>query len=247
MVMEMMSSIQGEGLVVGERQIFIRLAGCNLRCNYCDTSGSFDYQHPCQVEIIPGRGEFKAYSNPVAVNTLVELVKNFQPGIHHSVSLTGGEPLLFTDFILQLAPLIRELGLKVYLETNGTLFDALDRVGNLIDIISMDIKLPSTTGSKDYWTEHQKFLQVTEKFGVEKYVKVVVAQSSTELEIRQASQLVAAINPSIPLVLQPVTPPKNKLIQPPDPEKLLMFHKICREFLQHVKVIPQTHKMLRVL
>ncbi|MDA8213246.1 MAG: 7-carboxy-7-deazaguanine synthase QueE [Clostridia bacterium] len=246
-VMEMMSSIQGEGLVVGERQVFIRLAGCNLRCAYCDTPGSFDYQEPCRVEVVPGRGEFDLYPNPVAVNTLVELVKTFRPQLHHSVSLTGGEPLLFTDFISELAPLLRELGLKIYLETNGTLPEALDRVGNLVDIISMDIKLPSTTGYFDKWNDHHRFLLTAEKFTVDKYVKIVVAQSSTPDELRQASQLVASVNPGIPVVLQPVTPPRDKSIHPPGAEQLLGFHQLCREFLQQVRVLPQTHKMLGVL
>lgn len=246
-IMEVMSSIQGEGIFVGERQLFIRLAGCNLRCQYCDTPGSFDYREPCRVETVPGRGELAFFPNPLKVDTIVGILKDLQPNLHHSVSLTGGEPLLYPEFIAALAPELHLLGLPVFLETNGTLPEALARVGKSLDIVSMDIKLPSTTGLAGKWHEHRDFLEIANKLQLDTYVKIVVAESTSDDELRQASDLVASVNQAIPFILQPVTEPQNREIKKPQPEQLLEFHALCRKKLDQVRVIPQTHKILGVL
>ena len=76
---ELFASIQGEGPLVGYKQIFMRLCGCNLKCKYCDTD--FDAINA------------KEYT----ISELLEYVKKHSEC--HSVSLTGGEPLLHTSFI----------------------------------------------------------------------------------------------------------------------------------------------------
>lgn len=81
--MEVFSSIQGEGLLVGKRQIFIRFAGCNLNCSYCDTPESRD----------PSCGE------ELSADQLQGMVENLVTPDFHSLSITGGEPLLYPDFI----------------------------------------------------------------------------------------------------------------------------------------------------
>lgn len=246
-VMEVMSSIQGEGLVVGERQIFIRLAGCNLRCAYCDTPGSFDFAQPCKVETEPGTGKFHYLPNPVKVDQLVELIRNYGPELHHSVSFTGGEPLLFTDFLIQAIPAFQQLGLKIYLETNGTLAKELARIAGHLDFISMDIKLPSTAGNTPMWQEHLTFLQTANEYSAVTYVKVVVSQSTPAEELQEACELIAAVDKGIPLIIQPVTPPAESEFHIPEPAQLLHMQSICSQVLDTVKVIPQTHKMLGLL
>ena len=63
------------------------------------------------------------------------------------MSLTGGEPLLQVDFIKNLAPKIKERGLKVYLETNGTMPERLSEIIGHVDTVAMDVKLPSISGT----------------------------------------------------------------------------------------------------
>ena len=143
---EIFSSIQGEGYLAGRRQIFIRLTGCNLNCRYCDT----EYQKTgfCRLETRPGAADFRFIPQALESGQLIEIVKDWitaLPGAHHSISVTGGEPLLSVDFLKSCLPGLRGL-LPIHLETNGTLHDALEQVIQYTDYISMDMKLPSTAG-----------------------------------------------------------------------------------------------------
>jgi 7-carboxy-7-deazaguanine synthase len=98
---EVFSSIQGEGLRQGEPTIFVRLAGCNLRCSFCDTKRAW------------GEG---AERRPGDILAEVRSVRDALPAAW--VSITGGEPL-----VQNIAPLVDRLhadGFKVQVETNGT-------------------------------------------------------------------------------------------------------------------------------
>ncbi|MCL5058290.1 MAG: 7-carboxy-7-deazaguanine synthase QueE [Actinobacteria bacterium] len=153
-VREIFSSVQGEGPYVGTRQIFIRFDGCNLSCRYCDTARSGAARH-CRVEAVPGKRDFVEVANPLSGPELVKLLqKYFNAGGHHFTSLTGGEPLVHAEYLEGLLPAIKQMGLKVYLETNGTLYAELSRVIGLIDIVAMDIKLPGTSGCGPLWEKH---------------------------------------------------------------------------------------------
>ena len=115
-VNEIFASIQGEGPYVGYKQLFVRFCNCNLKCNYCDTEfmDGKDY-NPCE---------------------LADEVNKFSDV--HSVSLTGGEPLLQIEFLKDFLPRVNK---KIYLETNATLADKFIEVKPFIDIVSADIKL----------------------------------------------------------------------------------------------------------
>ena len=137
-IKEIFASIQGEGLLIGVQQIFIRFCGCNLSCNYCDTDFS---------------SSFKEYS----ADELIDYLKsNFDFNTINSVSLTGGEPLLSVDFLKEFLP---KLKLPVYLETNGTIYEKLEDIINEIDYISADIKLPSCSGLQNSFEKHQLFFE----------------------------------------------------------------------------------------
>lgn len=148
---EVFSSLQGEGLYVGERQIFIRFAGCNLSCVYCDTPQALVITPTFKFEPTPGSHKHETKNNPVSVEQLTELVSSLDKpaGVIHSVSLTGGEPLLQVDFLKAFLPeLKKKVKLPIYLETNGVLPDHLNEVIDLIDITAMDMKLPSAGVSR---------------------------------------------------------------------------------------------------
>ena len=97
-VVETFVSIQGESTHAGRRCFFIRLAGCNLRCNYCDTQYAWD----------------GGVLTPV--DELVSIAMSSNTGL---VEVTGGEPLIHEDAPLLMQKLL-DSGMEVLLETNGS-------------------------------------------------------------------------------------------------------------------------------
>jgi len=235
-IVEVFSSIQGEGQYVGHRQIFVRLAGCNLECAFCDTPTSRTFAQNGQIERTAGKRDFKVIFNPISIVELAKYINNMLVFPHHSISLTGGEPLCQVAAIKKLAPLIDG---KIYLETNGTLPQELAIVLPDIDIISMDIKLPSATG-RELWQQHHDFLQLANQRTV--FVKLVVTQEMSAEEFGQAIALVASVDKEIPLIIQPVTPINN--CQGVTPDMVLHYQEQALTVLSNVRVIPQTHKFI---
>lgn len=226
-VSDIFSSVQGEGIFVGAKQIFVRFRQCNLACVFCDEKW---------------HNGLKPYS-PLELMTEVRYL-DLNRGPHHSLSLTGGEPLMYVDFLKIFLKLSRKSGLKSYLETNGTMPEALAEVIDLIDIISMDFKLPSSTGLRPYWDEHFDFLKIAAKKNV--FVKVVVTPLTTKEDIERSSEIVQQLKKDIPLILQPVTPTGSKE-KPVEASRLLEFLDIgARNGILGMRVIPQVHKMLGV-
>jgi 7-carboxy-7-deazaguanine synthase len=246
-ISEIFNSIQGEGLYLGERQTFIRFAGCNLSCQYCDTPQALVVPKEFKVEVTPGKKDLMKFPNPASPARLIEILSSFQKpkGATHSISLTGGEPLLQVDFLKSFLPeLKKEIGLPVYLETNGVLPDHLSEIIDLVDIVSFDVKLPSATGLSPYWKEHKKALEIA--YLKEVFVKIVFTRESKAKEMDEAVTLIAEIDEKIPLVLQPVTP-FGPIKHRPHPDQILAFQTIAKRKLIRVRVIPQVHKLLGVL
>jgi 7-carboxy-7-deazaguanine synthase len=244
-VVEIFSSIQGEGTLLGERQIFIRFGGCSLRCGYCDTPQALFPQKECRIEKAPGAGEFYFLPNPLSSAKLREVVSslNQSPSVHRHLSLTGGEPLEQVDFLKEWLPTVKGK-FKTYLETNGILSEGLRKIIELIDTIAMDIKLPSSLKGRAFWEEHREFLRVAKKKKV--FTKIVITTQTSEQEVLRAAELVGQTDKRIPLILQPVTP-AGRIRKAPLPKKLLKLQQTSTKFLPEVRIIPQIHKALRMI
>ena len=117
---------------------------------------------------------------------------------------------------------------------------ALARAGfdpTSVDVVAMDIKLPSATG-RDTWAEHREFLAVApEKI----FVKVVVTDRSTAEELARAAALVREAAPMAPFLLQPATP--RAAVRPPDPRRLLDWSRQLRGTLPQAAIVPQWHPL----
>ena len=236
-LIEIFSSIQGEGKYVGCRQVFVRFEGCNLDCRYCDTENTPGSHAVCQSETHAGSREFIELPNPLTVDTVAAKINAMLQEVpHQAISFTGGEPLLHADFIKALAGQVQA---KFFLETNGTLDQQLADCIDVCDIISMDIKLPSIV-SQPQWEAHRRFLAIARQKDL--YIKLVVAAETTMAEFRQAVNLVAETAPETLFIIQPVTPFGG--CQAASPEQILQCQNYALSKLADVRVIPQTHKMI---
>jgi len=217
-ISEIFYSIQGEGIYQFLPQIFVRFWGCNLNCSFCDSKDlSFELKE--LDEVIEDIFSFKSF--------------------WHSISLTGGEPLLQKDFLRELCENLKDRGQIIYLESNGTLYGNLEEVIKYVDIIAMDFKLPSSTGERAFWEEHRRFLKIAE--AKEVFVKAVVTLSTERKDLIKACQILREVNPKIPFVLQPVFSYEVALYP-----KLEELKKIALDFLFQVEIIPQLHKHLTI-
>lgn len=120
-VVEIFDSIDGEGIRTGQAVTFIRLAGCNLRCSYCDTEYAISYDN-CEFE-------------EMAIPQILERV-HFK-----YVTLTGGEPLIHKG-VKDLIFALTDKGIEVNIETNGAVDIGPFRMDNMF--FTVDYKLPSS-------------------------------------------------------------------------------------------------------
>ena len=119
-ITEIFYSLQGEAKEVGIPTVFVRLTGCPLRCNYCDTAYAF-------------KG-----NNPLSIESIMEQVEKYNT---HYVCVTGGEPMAQRNCLILLDTLI-EAGYKVSMETSGSI--DISPVNKKVSVV-MDLKTPSST------------------------------------------------------------------------------------------------------
>ncbi len=228
-IFEVFSSIQGEGKLIGRRQIFIRFAGCNLDCVYCDT--------PESKKATNGK-EF-------SIDEISRKVKNLLTPDFHSISFTGGEPLLQADFIKKF---MQKNHYKYMLETNGSLPSQMNKIADLIDYASVDIKLPEHFADEDkgdLWERELDSLNILIERDSNTYCKVVVLPQTKVPMIEKTVKYFTKelSNPSkVSLIIQPSYPLDFWVKHSP---KLLKMSEIAGKYMD-VFIIPQLHKLLKV-
>lgn len=241
-LLEVFSSIQGEGLHVGRRHIFVRTVGCNLACRYCDTPASRQ-DPPLLWPVLSFEDEIASYPNPASVSDALESVNILlsECGPHAAVTITGGEPLLHAPFVEALASGIRDLGLPVHLETNATLTDAFAAVLPYVNVVAADVKLKSVAGAgSPTLSTHRRFLGIAAG-RVELFVKLVVTAETDAAEVKAAAEMVAGLDANIPVVIQPATANGRISISSTELSRLQCT---CLNVLRDVRVIPQCHRIL---
>ncbi len=226
-ISEIFSSLQGEGPHVGERHLFIRFEECHWACVYCDEldkTGTEMSLEAVQAEVM-------------------RLEK--ESGPHAAVSLTGGEPLLYLNFLRPLMRWLKAENFRIYLETNGILWQSLAEVIAWCDCIAMDLKPSSVTHDRNCDPEHEKFLEIAGQ--KELFVKIVVSKDLDLREFETQMQIVARVAPRIPVVLQPLSGPGGEGHE--DPELMSLILKLQRLGLRRhldMRIIPRFHRILNL-
>lgn len=118
-ITEIFHSLQGESKTVGIPTVFVRLTGCPLRCQYCDTAYAFDGGELMELDAIKA--------------VLEEFACDY-------VTVTGGEPLAQPN-CLPLMELLCDSGYKVSLETSGAM--PIESVDKRVSVV-MDLKTPAS-------------------------------------------------------------------------------------------------------
>jgi organic radical activating enzyme len=128
------------------------------------------------------------------------------------------------------------LNKKIYLETNGLLFEQLNEIIDFVDIVSMDVKLQSATGQPNRFNCNEEFLKIASK--KEAFIKVVFDENIVKEEIEACVNL--AKKYGVLLVLQPKMPMNKDL-------KIEEIYNKFYENYEDVRLIPQVHKFLNVM
>ncbi len=191
-ITEVFLSLQGESSLVGWPTVFIRLTGCPLRCQYCDTAYAFHGGH---------------------WRTLDELIEETRGyGVRH-VCVTGGEPLAQKNCV----PLLKRLcdaGYTVSLETSGAI-DVSEVDPRVVKVL--DLKTPgSGEAGRNLWDNLQKLdakdqvkfvicsradydwacAQVAER-GIDRICTVLFSPSHQELPARELADWIVAERPPV--------------------------------------------------
>ncbi len=220
-ISEIFESIQGEGVLVGVLQLFIRFCGCNLNCYYCDTRK--------ESEICVDHVNEKILKNPVHVDYVQRTIDSAKV---HSVSFTGGEPSLQASFIRSLRKTK-----PFYLETNMTLPEKAKKL-KFVDYVAGDLKVRESRIAN-----YEEVLEKTfQCFRILKntrkrltFCKIVLPAKFNQEEVLNSAMQIKDYVHSF--VLQPVFGE--------DASNVFKLQKAMLEFAD-VRVIPQVHKLMGV-
>ncbi|MBI2167654.1 MAG: 7-carboxy-7-deazaguanine synthase QueE [Candidatus Omnitrophica bacterium] len=225
-ISEIFSSLQGEGIRMGERHLFIRFEECHIHCGYCD-----ELDKPARTMSLE--------------EVLSEMLRiDQEDGPHSFVSLTGGEPLLYQAFLSPLLLRLKALGFGTYLETNGILWPALEAVIGWCDLIAMDLKPASVTKEKSFLAEHRRFLEIAK--GKEVFIKIVLSKEIDVQEFQQLILLVREVASKTPVILQPVSASEEGHKDEELMQLLGELQRLARRMIPDVRILPRLHRILKI-
>lgn len=229
-VSEIFTSIEGEGIFVGKKTLFIRFSGCHLKCRWCDTKYALPLDSGTDYQI----DEIKDL-----------IIKELRP-FTYKVNFTGGEPLLQTEAVIELADFIKkQTNLKTYMESSCFDSELFSKVLPYIDICKIEFKTDDSNVVEDEEYDNLllneiRCLELAVESNKATYIKIVVT-NSTNLESFKnlVYKISKRIKPSdiLGFIIQP-----SFGIDQPTVNKLLDTYDIVEPMFPEVRIIPQLHK-----
>lgn len=229
-VSEIFTSIEGEGIFVGKKTLFIRFSGCHLKCRWCDTKYALPLDSGTDYQI----DEIKDL-----------IIKELQP-FTYKVNFTGGEPLLQTEAVIELADFVKkQTNVKTYMESSCFDSELFSKVLPYIDICKIEFKTDDSKVVEDEEYDNLilneiKCLELAVESNKATYIKIVVT-NSTNLESFKnlVYNISKKIKPSdiLGFIIQP-----SFGIDQPTVNKLLDTYDIVQPMFPEVRIIPQLHK-----
>lgn len=216
-VVEIFDSIEGEGIRMGQPATFIRLAGCNLRCTYCDTLYAlFGEAEPCR------------YTEMSAEEILSKVNPHYR-----RVTLTGGEPLIAPD-AAKLCRALADAGYEVNIETNGAVdiekfLSQCDSRENIF--FTIDYKLPASG------MEEKMVWRNFEILTAQDVLKFVVGSEADARRMTEIMERLLPVWETPPAVFAGAVYGEYSL---EDLTKLILKTPVCRD----VRVQVQLHKII---
>jgi len=164
---EIFTSIEGEGILYGTKTMFVRLAGCPFTCFYCDT-----------LDALPMDS-----GNEYAIEEACKLIEKNLEENTYKVNFTGGEPLVQSEGVLEMAKFVKSKNIPTYLESSCYDSKKFSQVLPFIDFIKIEFKTPEVkfVDANHYSKLIQNALECL-KLSVDSnkitYIKIVVSEKN---------------------------------------------------------------------
>lgn len=227
---EIFTSVEGEGILYGTKTLFVRLAGCPFKCFYCDTKDSLPMNSG------------QEYTLEDACN-LIE--KNLEKNTY-KVNFTGGDPLVQSEAVLEMAKFVKTKKIPTYLESSCYDSQKFLQILPYVDYIKIEFKTPESE-----FVDPQHYSKLLENelqclnYAVNSkkttYIKVVIS-SKTELEpFKELLEKVFSIIKSeiAGFIIQPTYG-----IAEPSLKQLFSFYDEVYPYYKNVRIVPQLHKFI---
>jgi len=228
---EIFTSIEGEGILYGTKTLFVRLAGCPFTCFYCDT-----------LDALPMDS-----GNEYAIEEACNLIEKNLEENTYKVNFTGGEPLVQSDGVLEMAKYVKSKNIPTYLESSCYDSKKFSQVLPFIDFIKIEFKTPEAkfVDANHYSKLIQNALECL-KISVNSnkitYIKIVVSEKTELRDFKEILDKIFNIVSKKDLTGFIIQPTYG--IAEPSLEKLLKFYDLVFPFYNEIRIVPQLHKFI---